>query len=189
MQGIISLVHGSKDWNVSLRGKWLINCIIIKLIVFSLLDFNYRDHFSGHTAEFDSHSTAGRLTHTHIDLLSAYCICFTKCLFWRLVPDRLCVCEMVCAGSWTCFVSYTVFNHLWCRSWDFQCISWIKSVWGVSLANVSSRELFIYRPTCSLWWKWCFFKEDWPTFPALFSCLVLSLVHAWVQFFKWVGQY
>lgn len=86
----------------------------------------------------------------------------------------------MCAGSWTCFISYTVFNHLWCRSWHFQCISLNKKCVRGQPGKRKQWELFIYRPTCSFWWKWCFFKEDWPTFSALFSCLVLSLVHAWV---------
>lgn len=157
----------------------------------SLLDFNYRDHFSGHVAEFDS---VGSHRAAQLVNLSAYSRLalsimhlLINCLFWRFVVDRLW--DSVCRIKNVVCKLHRVFNHLWYRSWDFQFMSWIKNVWVVSLANVSSRELFTHRPTCSLWWKWCSFKEDWPTFPALFSCLVLSLVHVWVQFFSWVGQY
>jgi len=66
------------------------------LIVFSLLDFNYRDHI----AEFDSvdsHCTAGKPAHTHSRLAPSLIILHPviKCLFWRLVVDRLCVWDSV----------------------------------------------------------------------------------------------
>lgn len=150
----------------------------------SLLDFNYRDDFSGHVTEFvsaDSHIAAqlGNLR-TYSGLALSMLHPLINCLFWRFVVDRLW--DSACKIKNMVCKLHRVFNHLWYRSWHFPFISWITSVSGQTGKRKQPRA-------CSLWWKWCFFKEDWPTFPALFSCLVLSLVRLWVQLFNWVGQY